>query len=42
MLVQLGAKCVMGLATGIRKKFQPYAGQVSDCRALDRGHILRI
>ncbi|XP_064635641.1 cytoskeleton-associated protein 5-like isoform X2 [Lineus longissimus] len=27
MLVALGAKCMTGLASGIRKKFQPYAGQ---------------
>ncbi|XP_034021391.1 cytoskeleton-associated protein 5-A-like isoform X2 [Thalassophryne amazonica] len=28
MLVTLAAKCLAGLATGLRKKFGPYAGQV--------------
>lgn len=29
MLVSLAAKCLAGLATGLRKKFGTYAGQVS-------------
>lgn len=29
MLVALGAKCLAGLATGLRKKFAPYAASVS-------------
>lgn len=31
MLVALAAKCVTGLAVGLRKKFGTYAGQVSFC-----------
>lgn len=29
MLVSMAAKCLAGLATGLRKKFGTYAGQVS-------------
>lgn len=29
MLVSLAAKCLAGLASGLRKKFGTYAGQVS-------------
>ena len=29
MLVSVAAKCLAGLATGLRKKFGTYAGQVS-------------
>ena len=29
MLVALGAKCLAGLANGLRKKFAPYASTVS-------------
>lgn len=30
MLVSVAAKCLAGLATGLRKKFGTYAGQVSE------------
>ena len=30
MLVTLSAKCMAGLANGIRKKFQPYAVQCTE------------
>lgn len=30
MLVALAAKCLAGLATGLRKKFGQYAGHVSN------------
>lgn len=30
MLVSVAAKCLAGLASGLRKKFGTYAGQVSE------------
>jgi len=31
MLVSMAAKCLAALATGLRKKFGTYSGQVSEC-----------
>lgn len=44
MLVALAAKCLAGLATGLRKKFGQYAGHVSKSMYffsvfIDAGHV---
>lgn len=44
MLVALAAKCLAGLATGLRKKFGQYAGHVSKSMYffsvfIDAGHL---